>query len=383
MLVLTAVSLVALLGFVGLALDAGFLFAKRNRLYAAADAAAKSGAYEVHRSSTLSPTELRRFAAQEVTAHNFTPASCGATSGAALCVNRPPTSGSFFGNTNFVEVTVSESTATFFGRALGWISAAPGARAVAGVGNPANCVTVMQDVGIGNMTITLNGCGLGVGGNLAGNNPNSTVNGTPEPPVTVAGSCSGTCTHMGDLTAPGGPSPSDPLSTLPAFSNPYGSCSAGAAATLSQGCYTSIASSVSTLNAGEYYITGTVNIGNLTGTNVFLYLAPGARLQAGNNQQLHLTGRSSGTYAGIAVFQDRTNSNAFTVGNQFTMDVNGAIYMKSAAIVTGNSLSITQTGCTILIANSLSINNGNGVMSNSGCSASFGGAAFLSVVIAE
>ena len=49
LLILMAVSMVAFLGITALSIDASYLYSQRNRLYAAADAAAKTGAIEVKR----------------------------------------------------------------------------------------------------------------------------------------------------------------------------------------------------------------------------------------------------------------------------------------------------------------------------------------------
>ena len=51
-LVLTTVSMIALLGIMALTLDTSFMFEKRNRLHTAADAAAKSAAIEIIRNAT-------------------------------------------------------------------------------------------------------------------------------------------------------------------------------------------------------------------------------------------------------------------------------------------------------------------------------------------
>src|SRR5439155_1515783 len=125
-LIVTVVTMTAMLGITALAIDASFMYDKRNRLHAAADAAAKSAATEVARDSTLSPNlnrtcalndtdPLCRFASQQITAHGFNPG--GATS---VVVNHPPLSGWFtcanqpvYCN-RYVEVIVSEATATFF-----------------------------------------------------------------------------------------------------------------------------------------------------------------------------------------------------------------------------------------------------------------------------
>jgi len=380
-LVLAAVSMVALLGITALTLDTSFMFAKRNRLHAAADAAAKSAAMEVVRNSGVTQAALEAFADQQVGAHGFASTRLGGTT--SVVINRGPATGPFAGNVNYVEAILSEATDTFFGKILGFVSMTPLARAVAGAGAPSNCLIINEDLSFGNTTFTLNGCGIGVGGDLSGDNPNALVTGTPTPPVGVTGTCSGTCSGMGNLTT-GAPTPVDPLAGLALPADP-GGCTAGVAATLDPGCYTSIAETVTTLNPGIYYVTGPVVVGaSLSGTNVMLFLTgAGQMTSAGNNKAIHLTAPTSGPYTGIAIFQDPADSLNWDVKNQFTIDVLGAIYMPGVDVEFKNALTFTMTQCTLFIAKSLIIKNGNGAISNSGCAGAFGGAAFLNATIAQ
>ena len=379
-LVLATFSMIALLGIMALTLDASFMYEKRNRLHAAADAAAKSAAIEILRNPSVSQTSLETFADHSVTANGFGPSRQGGTT--VVVVNRPPTSGPFAGDSTYVEAVVSELTSTFFAKILGLFDMTPTASAVAGAGNPSACMIINEDLTIGNSNLQMNGCGVGVGGNLSGTNPNSRITGTPTPTVAVTGTCTGTCGAMGSLTT-GVPAPNDPLAGLPIPTMPLGGCTAGVAATLNEGCYTSIAASVTTLNPGLYYVTGPVNIDNLTGNQVIIFLAAGASVTAANNKALNLTARTSGTYVGIAIFQDPSNTTNWNTGNNFLLNVTGAIYMPGTDVDFPNALTFAATSCTLFIAKSLSIRNGNGIINNSGCASTFGGALFLTASIAQ
>ena len=371
--------MIALLGIAALTLDTSYMFAKRNQLHAAADAAAKSAAVEVIRNPGVSQASLEAFADQQVGAHGFVSTRLGGTT--SVVINRGPSSGPFAGNVNYVEAIVSEATSTFFGTLLGFVSMTPLATAVAGAGNPNACMIVMDDMTIGNTALTLSGCGLSVGGDLTGDNPNALVTGTPTPDVGVTGTCSGTCTGMGRLTT-GAPTPIDPLAGLAAPTNP-GGCIAGVAATLNPGCYTSIGPTVTTLNPGIYYVTGIVDIGNLSGNGVMIYLTGAGQLTGEQNQAIHLTAPTSGPYTGIAIFQDPSDANNFEVKNSFTIDVFGAIYMPGVDVEFKNHLIFTATGCNLFIAKSLTIKNGSGSISNTGCASAYGGAVFLNASIAQ
>ena len=240
---------------------------------------------------------------------------------------------------------------------------------------PAACLLTTTDLTIGNTVLALNGCGAAVGGNLAGTNPAAAIAGTPTPQVNVAGTCTGTCSAMGTLTT-GTAAPVDPLAGLAPPVNP-GGCTAGVAATLNPGCYTSISSTVTTLNPGVYYVTGVVDIENLSGTNVMIYLTGTGQLTSANNEHLTLTAPTSGPYAGIAIFQDASNSNNFELMNNFTLSVSGAIYMPGVDVEFKNAVSVADTGCTLFIARSLSFSNTSGTLSHTGCEAAFPDAGFF------
>src|SRR5437867_4856252 len=126
LLILTAFGLVTVLALSAFTINASFMYDKRNRLYAAADAGAKSGALEVHRNSGISSTDLQTFVYREITNHGFNPG--GTTS---VTINRPPATGPFSSDNSYVEVIVSESTSSFFNGFLALTSLTPGVRAVA------------------------------------------------------------------------------------------------------------------------------------------------------------------------------------------------------------------------------------------------------------
>src|SRR4030095_16278379 len=63
-LLLIALSIVVIIGVMSLTLDASFMYEERNRLHAAADAAAKSAALEVFRGNSLQ-AHLDAFAQRE------------------------------------------------------------------------------------------------------------------------------------------------------------------------------------------------------------------------------------------------------------------------------------------------------------------------------
>jgi hypothetical protein len=383
-----------LLGIAALSIDACFMFDKRNKLYAAADAAAKTGAMEVQRNPSISNGVLQTFAYQQVVTHGFNPYTT-----TSVVINHPPASGTYAGNPGYVEAIVSEQTSTMFGVILGITSMTPTARAVAGVGNPLNCFVTTgtgpsgYSLELDNAQFDLNNCGAAVGGNLDIDQNPAYIHGTPPPPVGVAGTCNPPycdAAHTGGAMVTGAAAPTDPLAGLAAPTNPGGCVPSGGATSLTAGCYTSITvpgNTTVTLSPGIYYVTGGINFtGNhatLTGTGVLIYLTGTGGLNVNQNSTIQLTAMTSGPYEGIAIFQDPSNPANWGTGNSFVVDVTGAIYMPSMDVVIPNAVTFASTTCTVFIAHSLQIKAGSGSFTTTGCNGLFGSAAYLSVSIAE
>lgn len=403
-LLLTAFSMVVLLGIGALSLDASYMYDKRNTLYAAADAAAKSGAIEVRRTPTISQTSLENFANQQVNAHGLTAASCLTTTLdlSAVCVHHPPASGPFTGNAGYVEVIVSQRTSTFLGVILGMTNMTPAARAVAGSSSAEQCIVTlspgMTSMQLGNSTLNLTNCEVDVGGYLNTTNPNALINGE----VAITETCiGGHCPQANQQT--GVPPPSDPLAGLPAPTNP-GGCQVANSSTLNltPGCYSSItattAAPVVHFAPGVYYVTGPILIGQnayVTGSGVMIYLTGSGSLTVQNGcgttllpcyltaQTAAQTGCAVGTtgcYTGILFFQDPSDSNPVSFGNNGTWTLSGAMYFPASNVDFGNSLG-TSNDCTIFVANTITITNGTSNFSNT-CSA-FGGSPLQTTSLAE
>jgi Flp pilus assembly protein TadG len=127
-LIMTALSLVILLGVTALAVDTSYMFDYRNRMAAAADAAALAGARA--KKAGYTGTNLIRFAQNQAYLNGF---QHGANN-VSVSINNGPASGPFAGNTAYVEAIITRATPTFFARVLGRSSLTVTARAVAGTG---------------------------------------------------------------------------------------------------------------------------------------------------------------------------------------------------------------------------------------------------------
>jgi len=139
------------------------------------------------------------------------------------------------------------------------------------------------------------------------------------------------------------------------------------------------------LSPGLYIITGALNMGNnqtLSGAGVTLYFGPSATVNLGNHDTINLSAptATSDPYNGIAWFFDRANANPISVANNTDVNITGAFYAKSAAVDLGNHIG-NAGDCSLIVVGALTLNNGNGQLSNT-CSG-FGGSPILTVSVAE
>lgn len=128
-----------LLGFMALTIDVGFMYDTRNRLYAAADAAAKSAALEIQRvvnaGGSADNANINAYALhvinEQITA-GYLPANTAEAPIIRRCSDAGATCTTYAGNPNFVEVILRAPTPMLFGHMVGFTEMTPSARAVAG-----------------------------------------------------------------------------------------------------------------------------------------------------------------------------------------------------------------------------------------------------------
>ena len=121
-ILVTVVAMMTILfGFLGLTLDVGFLYYVRRTMQTAADAGAASGAFEIKRENYTLVTQA---ALEDAEANGFD---------AGVTVNRPPTEGDFVGDSDFVEVVISQNQPSMFMAILGVNSTDIIVRSVAGL----------------------------------------------------------------------------------------------------------------------------------------------------------------------------------------------------------------------------------------------------------
>lgn len=274
-LIMVAVSLSVILGFVAFATDIGVVLHQKRLAQTAADSAAIAAGKYLNAGSASAITAGQNDAA----ANGFTNGSGGVT----VTITPSPTSGAFTGS-QYVQATVSQSVPTIFTAIFNVSAFTVSATAIAGLFPSNGCVYVLAPSGAnsmdleGSFDVSTPGCGVLVDSI----DPNALYfggnNGTLKAAyVNVVGGTNG---HTGDSTpAPVlGVSPlSDPLANLdlpqyePALT---ASCStsappagtSSALVTLGQGCWQSSGDIV--LN--NVYLTGGVYVFDNPGHNVVI-----------------------------------------------------------------------------------------------------------------
>ncbi len=150
-----ALLLTAFIGFVGLAVETGLWYAVKRQNQSAADEAALSGAMEIGKSYQTGICALAEYGAERngFTFNAFScPADspgCTSPSSGQMCANNPPVLGAYAGNSDAVEVLLSNKLNTLFASLLLLPSVTIDTRAVAVVNSAGSCVISLAPTGTG------------------------------------------------------------------------------------------------------------------------------------------------------------------------------------------------------------------------------------------
>ena len=391
-LVVVALLMVVLIGFMGLGIDLGYLRYMKRRLQQAADAAAIAGAQELSQcGSTPSCTALRAAAQSAMTENGFTGstlvAGCGSSSDSLiLTVNNPPCSVStdpHKSDNHYVEVLVSQVQPLFFSSIFGSRTVKLTARSEAGLGSGASCIFALDPSGSNAISVDFlasvnSACGV-VDESSSSSGLSCFLGALRATSIQVVGNTSSfLCTlSPSPRTHVLTPAPADPLAYLTApsvgscgvsSSSPYmgynGSSSGlsiSGTATLNPGVYCGgirlNAGANVTLNPGTYILTSpsstsatgyglTVDIGaRVSGSGVMFYNT--VRSGAGSpgpiqfvftsfgGSGVSLTAPTSGTYQGILFWQDAANTSQAQIlgSSSFNTTLQGSFYFPKAKVV--------------------------------------------------
>ena len=398
-LILASLSLTFLFATMGLAIDLGWAYYLKVQLQAAADSAASAAAvYAKNNGDTCSTVSC---GAGYACAGTYPPtnslqAGClyatsnGTSAFTATLIENNTVPPGVTGNTPamWIKATVTAAAPNLFLFGAGYHTATIAAQAIAGVTTvpaPA-CVYVLSATAspalqvTGTSSLTSSGCGV-------------YVKSTGTPALSVTGSSHITATSIivngaTSVTGTSGISPAaitgtvtDPFASLvaPVFSGcdqtSYTLANANTA-TISPGVYcggiTATGASVLTLNSGIYILNGgglTVsNSSRLNATNVMFYLTATSGHTAGpvsitGSAIVNLTAPNSGTYQGVAFYQDRNVSYAAanSIANSGSGNITGTYYFPTTAFnFTGASAAATKAA---FVVNTLTI-TGSSSLSN-------------------
>jgi hypothetical protein len=238
-LVVAALCMVVLIGFLGLAVDVGFVRHEQRRLQTAADAAALAGALEVRVCGGTPNCSAMQTAAQNALAENGYNGSTVITNCAnpgtalTLMVNNPVCLSSTDPNKskmNYVEAQVSEMAPLYFSRIFGFSGFRIKARAEAARGLGGPCIYALNPSASNSLAV-LAGLGFQSKCGIVVESKSATavtclIGLMSAPEIRVSGGTSGLLCGAtpSPITGIAPPAPADPLAYLPAPANANDAC---------------------------------------------------------------------------------------------------------------------------------------------------------------
>lgn len=394
-LILTALSMTMLISFLGMAIDVGNLFYTQRQLQTLADSAAMAGALEASACSGTNNCAVIQTAATTALTEggSSTPTlflQCASASGTGLLltINNGPcalgTSDPNNANANYVEAVVSKQTPTFFAKIFGVNTFNISARAEAGKSVAAT--PCMNITGTSGATLTLNsGATIKDGaGSTCGIYDNSSASGGCSGPAVWEDSGAsvnvGSYNVRGNVCDNGGSYTPTPTTGAPAVADPFkAEITAGTlstptkgpsrstspidrATTLSSGYYSgglnfNSGTYTVTLNPGVYYMDGSVNISTgvtLSGTGVTIYMASG-QLNMNSGSNMILTAPTSGSTAGLVIWQPASNTNEMNLDSSSDSSWSGGVYIPGAELTFNSGSNATAFG--MIVAQSLTVDS--------------------------
>lgn len=403
---MTTLALVPMIGFFGLVTDVGYMHFVKMSAQTAAEAAAQAAIIDFHATiggsslscggviacattptacppNVTSPQNSVQHGCIYAQQHGFYSTGKQSVTYQAGTGSAPPTAAGSGTASYWVTFRVSQSVPQMFSALLGNTSGLVVARSTAALVGATDCIyalnpSVSGAVSVGGTAALTASCGIFVNSNNAsalGTNGGGTLSATE---YDVVG---GVSTHYSlSPAANTGVSPeSDPLASLPApDSAPY-QCdyknyhaNNWSNPTLNPGVYCggiNVGNNTYTLNPGTYILVGgglTTQSTNsqIVGNGVMFYNTYGSTNQ-GNfsyspidiaaNSTVSLKAPTSGTYAGILFFEDRSApASSDTYGGGSSAVYEGVIYAKNAAITMYGNSSIGAK-YTMVVADTISL----------------------------
>lgn len=123
------------------------------------------------------------------------------------------------------------------------------------------------------------------------------------------------------------------------------------------------------LRGGEIKLNGN---GRLVGSGVTIFLMEDAELSIQANQTIQLSPPTTGPYAGITIYQERSNHTTLTINGTADSVVTGFVYAPGAHVFyAGNSATTATPGCLRMVGNTIELTGNSAMTSN--CSGQLGG----------
>jgi hypothetical protein len=369
---LTALLLVAVMGFAALALDAALLHTDRRSAQAAADAAALSAANNLFANYRTNlgtdPTGLAANEAQAAASANGYN-NDGTTN--TVVVNIPPLNGDHVGQAGYAEVIITQYQQRAFSAIWGSNAVTVKARAVArGTWAPSNNgIIILDPTSSGSLTANGGGAAATTGKVIVdSNSPTAAIvtggGSLTAPEFDLTGipgwNTSGGGAFNGPILSGQVPTP-DPLAYLPepdpstmtVQSHKTVKLQNQGSLSLQPGVYTggiNVTGGNLTLAPGIYYMDGGgfgfSGTGNLTATGVMIVNAPSS-----NSDVISITGTgvidlspmTTGIYTGISLWQTRSSTNTLTLsGGGAGSNLTGTFYTQHGTLKVsgGNGLGV-------------------------------------------
>lgn len=366
--VFAALMMIPLIGMLALAIDGGMMMANRRQVQAAVDSAALAAAGSVYNdiSGGNSPDYTKaQSVAQQIAAKN------GYTTGVEF--NQPPTQGAYIGKAGYLEVIVTYDQPKYFSALLSPATTTVGGHAVAQVASSPYSSAAILVLGPAGSTVTLSGTTkvTASGGSVVVDSTSSssvTSSGSPSiatPELDLSGkiSYSGSNPNKATTTKSGQTPTPDPLASLPTpstsgmtvQSNSTITLSGSQTRTLSPGVYKggiSLSGSASVvLSPGSYYINGggisLSGPSGISGSGVFIYNTGGGINLSGTGA-ITLSPMTTGTYAGLTVFQDRASTTGATMSGGSNFNLTGTYYFPAAPLTLSGTSGVAVMGAQLI-----------------------------------
>jgi Flp pilus assembly protein TadG len=369
--VVVAMVLPLLVGVLAVALDGGLLYLQRRQAQSVADAAALAGAYQLYRGSTDSTAEAASIAIGQQ----------NGVASSSMTVTPGPKNG-------YLTVTVTSSQPRLFSALWGSGNMSVTAGAVArGTNIPYSTAAILVLASSGT-SVTLSGTTqvtAAKGNFVVDSNSSTSILSSGSPSITtpefdLSGGIrySGSNPNNATATKTGQASTPDPLASVSAPSSSGMTVQrsstlavSGGTTTLNPGVYTgglALSGSASVyLNPGIYYINGGgINMSgpsSILGSGVMIYNTGGGSINLSGTGSVSLNPMTTGTYAGISIFQDRSNTASATLSGGSNISNTGTFYFPSSTLTLSGTSGTAAMGAQV-ITNKLTFSGSAGIRVN-------------------